>query len=128
MRAATAACRGTGGNGLGGGIESDGISVLDTSGALLTGNAAIGGAGGGNGEGGGLYTAGNTTLTDTSVTRNLAIGGNHGGQGVGGGVYIAGGTTILMGTTQVARNFATTSSVDIYGTTGGSSSGPGPAA
>ena len=123
-----ATTRGTGGNGLGGGIESDASSVLETSGADPSETRPSAGRAVAAALAAGLYTLGNTTLTDTAITHNLAVGGNHGGQGEGGGVYIAGGSTILTGTTNVAHNLATTADNNIFGTTGSSSSGPGPAA
>jgi hypothetical protein len=80
-----------GGNGLGGGVYSDGQSALTMLLSMTTGNAANGGSAG---------------------------AGGSAGQGIGGGVYFASGGVVCLDAFTIANilaNAASTSNKDVFG-------------
>jgi hypothetical protein len=78
------------GNGRGGGVANVSGGTLTVTGALITGNRALGGTGGGAGivrSGGGIFNLGSRLTVDhTAFIGNQAIGGSGGGQARGGGI------------------------------------------
>jgi fibronectin-binding autotransporter adhesin len=102
------------GDGIGGGILSNGGSVTIGNLSALISNTAIGGAGGsgvagGDGLGGGLALENNATATvsNTSFLGNLAQGG-AGGTGAGGGNGIGGGIAVGIGGSSDASSVSLT--------------------
>jgi hypothetical protein len=88
-----------GGNGFGGGVFNDGLSIWPTN----VGTPAT-------------LTVLGTTLTDNQAVGGAAGTGGSAGQGIGGGLYLAtGGVVCLDRNTVIAQNHASTSNDDFFG-------------
>lgn len=72
---------------IGGGIYSDGGTVIIKGGSYITSNSSTAGAGGG------IYNSGALTLTNSTVSSNSAAGN------IGGGIYTGNGTVTLNSST-----------------------------
>jgi hypothetical protein len=92
---------GTGGNGVGGGLFNDGLSIWPTN----AGTPAT-------------LTVTGSTIIENSTTGGAAGAGGTVGQGIGGGVYLASGGVVcldLFTSMNVTGNTATTSNNDVFG-------------
>jgi hypothetical protein len=80
---------------LAGGLSAAGGGVRN-DGALTLGSVVISGNTNANGDGGGVYTTGNLTVVESTITSNTA---NTQSRAAGGGLYNAGGTVAISGST-----------------------------
>jgi hypothetical protein len=92
---------GDGGNGFGGGIFNDGLSIAPNN----AGTPAS-------------LTVRGTTITDNQATAGPAGSGGSAGQGIGGGAYFAAGGAVCLDDATLlalAGNLASTSNNDVFG-------------
>ncbi|MBW4569340.1 MAG: DUF4114 domain-containing protein [Tolypothrix carrinoi HA7290-LM1] len=109
---------GVGAGGYGGGIYNEGSLTVTNS--TIADNKATLTSGSYGGWGGGIYTKGigTVTVSNTTLSGNSAVySGSGGSGGFGGGIYNDGGSsTVNAKNTIIAKNTASSSDPDFYGT------------